>query len=289
VADGRITSYTRTIVTSKSTMTHIDENLNRKNLESAISGSNNVLTDLEQNYASASAPTSAPDGKIWYDSSNDYFKGRVSSSWAIIPHDGISVSDGVTINGVLIQDGRIEPAGIIKMYAGSSVPGGYLECNGAEVTRSVYSALYSEIGTNFGEGDGSTTFIIPDLRGIFPRGRDHGAGNDPDAASRTAQATGGATGDNVGSVQEDAMQRITGTMQARLRATGATPLFTPMSGALTASDGDSASYPSGLAGPASGSNLINFDSSASTSPNAAKTSDYETRPININLMFIIKY
>jgi microcystin-dependent protein len=47
------------------------------------------------------------------------------------------------------------------------------------------------------------TFNIPDLRGYFPRGWDHGAGHDPDAAARVAIQTGGATGDNVGSYQAD--------------------------------------------------------------------------------------
>jgi hypothetical protein len=281
MADGRITTYTRRPVTSKATMTHSEENLNRTEIENAITGANYVLTDLEQNYASSSAPTSAPDGKIWYDSSNDYFNGRVSATWAVIPHDGISVSDGITINGVLIQDGRIEPAGIIKIYAGSSVPSGYLECNGALVTRSVYSDLYAEIGENYGEGDGSTTFNIPDLRGKFPRGYDHGAGNDPDAAGRTAQATGGNTGDSVGSVQSDAMQRITGIIQnVALTATfNVDGVF----------DYEESSASSGSAASSPPRHRIFFDSANSTNPNPAKTSDYETRPINVSVMYIIKY
>lgn len=286
MADGRITGYTRTIVTSKSTMTHTDENFNRKNFESAISGANSVITDLEQNYSATVAPTSAPDGKIWYDSSSDYFNGRVSATWAVIPHDGISVSDGVTINGVLIKGGRIDPAGTIKIYAGSSVPSGYLECNGATVTRSVYSDLYTAIGEIWGEGDGSTTFEIPDLRGKFPRGYDHGAGNDPDAASRTAQATGGAMGDNVGSVQGDAGQKITGVIanseyslfwDSIETANGVFQLTTP--------NGQIAN----TGGTAAGNSTLNFNSANSTYPNTAKTSDYETRPLNASVMFIIKY
>src|SRR5262249_32953921 len=46
----------------------------------------------------------------------------------------------------------------------------------------------------------------PDLRGRFLRGRDGGATRDPDRTSRTAMATGGNTGDNVGSIQADALQ-----------------------------------------------------------------------------------
>jgi len=96
--------------------------------------------------------------------------------------------------------------GEVRQVAFETVPSGWLECNGAAVSRSTYASLFSAIGTAFGEGDGSTTFNLPDLRGRFVRGYDNGAGNDPDAGSRTASASGGDTGDNVGSVQDDAFQ-----------------------------------------------------------------------------------
>ena len=72
----------------------------------------------------------------------------------------------------------IPPAGGIIFFAASSPPTGWLECNGADISRTVYSSLYSAIGTGFGGGDGSTTFNLPDLRGVFPRGWDHGRGID---------------------------------------------------------------------------------------------------------------
>jgi microcystin-dependent protein len=53
-----------------------------------------------------------------------------------------------------------------------------LKANGAVVSRSVYAALFSAIGTTFGAGDGSTTFGLPDLRGEFIRGWDDGRGVD---------------------------------------------------------------------------------------------------------------
>ena len=54
--------------------------------------------------------------------------------------------------------------GSITAFAGNSVPSGYLECNGSNVSRSTYSALFTAIGTTWGTGDGSTTFTLPDLR-----------------------------------------------------------------------------------------------------------------------------
>ena len=55
--------------------------------------------------------------------------------------------------------------GEIYMYAGSVAPSGFLLCDGSSVSRSAYAELFDVIGTNFGQGDGSTTFGIPDLRG----------------------------------------------------------------------------------------------------------------------------
>lgn len=85
----------------------------------------------------------------------------------------------------------------------SSVPLGYLLCDGATVSRTTYARLFDVVGTSFGEGNGSTTFHLPDFRGRFLRGKDGGAGTDPEAAGRNPMAAGGATGNNVGSIQGD--------------------------------------------------------------------------------------
>lgn len=55
--------------------------------------------------------------------------------------------------------------GSIVMFAGSTAPAGWLICDGTAVSRSEYSAIFATIGTSFGEGDGSTTFNLPDLSG----------------------------------------------------------------------------------------------------------------------------
>ena len=53
--------------------------------------------------------------------------------------------------------------GTILSWSTETVPSGFLECNGTEVSRSTYSALFSVVGTTYGVGDGSTTFALPDL------------------------------------------------------------------------------------------------------------------------------
>ena len=56
------------------------------------------------------------------------------------------------------------PVGVIIPFAGTSVPTGYLLCNGAAVSRTDYANLFAAIGTLYGAGNGSTTFNLPDAR-----------------------------------------------------------------------------------------------------------------------------
>lgn len=71
------------------------------------------------------------------------------------------------------------PTGSVTYFAASTPPSGWLKANGAEVSRTTYADLYAVIGDTFGAGDGSTTFLLPDLRGDFVRGVDDGRGVDP--------------------------------------------------------------------------------------------------------------
>ena len=62
------------------------------------------------------------------------------------------------------------PIGSIDYFATATPPTGYLKADGSAVGRETYPALFSAIGTTFGEGDGSTTFNLPDLIGKFAEG-----------------------------------------------------------------------------------------------------------------------
>lgn len=99
---------------------------------------------------------------------------------------------GVHISGEL--------PGAIKDYGSATLPFGFLICDGSALSRTAYAKLFSYIGISYGNGDGSTTFNLPDCRGYFTRGIDNGAGNDPDAATRYA-INGGNTGDMIGSYE----------------------------------------------------------------------------------------
>ncbi len=101
--------------------------------------------------------------------------------------------------------GTINPPGSAVAFMGATPPEGWLECNGAAVSRTTFASLFTVISTMYGHGDGSTTFNLPDLRGYFLRGWDHGVGRDPDSASRTDRGDG-TTGDNVGTIQDEELK-----------------------------------------------------------------------------------
>jgi len=107
------------------------------------------------------------------------------------------------------------PTGSIIAYGGNTPPNGWLLCNGSTVSRTTYTDLFVAISTNWGSGNGTTTFNLPDLRGQFLRGVDGSAGVDPNATSsnnsgadgyRYEKYSGGNVGNGVGSYQKDAFQ-----------------------------------------------------------------------------------
>lgn len=179
--------------------------------------------------------------------------------------------------GVEFPDGSTQtsaasgaPSGALQYFAMDTAPDGWLKANGAEVSRSTYSDLFSAIGTTFGAGDGSTTFELPDLRGEFLRGWDDGRGVD--------------SGRSFGSAQLDQMQRITGGFEgSRLFE------FQPnvLAGAFVSRSTAGRQRSAG-----SGSSTkqgFNFDSSESPDARTSTSTDGETRARNVALLACIKY
>lgn len=91
---------------------------------------------------------------------------------------------------------RAAPTGLSGFYAGDTPPVGWLEENGAAVSRTTYANLFAIIGTRYGAGNGSTTFNLPDSRGYAKRVWDHGRGID--------------SGRTLGSTQSDHVQKFSG-------------------------------------------------------------------------------
>lgn len=57
------------------------------------------------------------------------------------------------------------PSGVLWPFAMSSLPAGWLACDGTAVSRTTYAALFAAIGTIWGSGNGTTTFNIPNFAG----------------------------------------------------------------------------------------------------------------------------
>ena len=79
----------------------------------------------------------------------------------------LTVSGSATIAGLTTL-----PVGAVTPFAGPTekLPAGYLFCDGAAVSRDTYSTLFGIIGENYGAGDGTSTFNLPNMQNRFPIG-----------------------------------------------------------------------------------------------------------------------
>jgi len=179
------------------------------------------------------------------------------------------------------------PSGSVFCMAVATVPSGYLECNGAAVSRTTYSALFAIIGTAYGAGNGSSTFNIPDLRGEFVRGFDNGKGTDSGRSIATSQSATNASHNHSVSVSGTTSNKsLTGDVRRiseGYRAQGTA------SGVFTKElDGNNSITGSSSTSPVAG---FSMDASHDHTFSASGTSGSqggEARPRNIAMMYIIK-
>ena len=165
------------------------------------------------------------------------------------------------------------PAGMVSPFAGpvENIPSGWLLCDGSEISRTEYANLYNAIGVCWGIGNGSTTFNLPDLRGMFLRGVSGNSGNDVDANGRIVlNDKGGNTGNQVGSYQSDAIRNIIGNFGGHC--------YNTVDGAFSFSSGNHYAESGGT-------------SIGSVSFNASRVVPVgsDNRPKNVYVNYIIKY
>lgn len=118
----------------------------------------------------------------------DLWGGYLNTDMDIIDSTMKSISDSVGSPGDT-------PAGAIFPYAGTTEPSNYAFCYGQAVNRVTYSTLFTNIGTVYGIGDGTTTFNLPDIRGYVVAGRNNMGGT---GAGRLTGTSGGVNGDTLG-------------------------------------------------------------------------------------------
>lgn len=223
------------------------------------------------------------------------------NSGVIVLPNGTSINE-FSIDGALAgnSDDAVPTEKAVKTYVDASsggipvgsvithvtgVPTGYLPCDGSAVSRATYSDLFNILGIMYGNGDGSSTFNIPDMRGYFLRGHDNGAGNDPDAASRTDRGDG-TTGDYVGTKQANENKAHNHT--ASSNTTGNHHHTLNDIWILTNAAG-TANY-QGTGGTHLFSNsYISYAGDHSHTITVNSNGGNESRPININVQFCIKY
>jgi microcystin-dependent protein len=176
------------------------------------------------------------------------------------------------------QANALCPPGSVMAYMGTNAPNGWLLCDGSVVSISQYPALYAVIGTSSGNGNGSsTTFNLPDMRGVFLRGvngtRSDGLG-DQDAAIRQSPVTGANSGNAVGSYQTD-MFKSHNHAPVGTAPTGFLTWYEPTGGSSGADSGLQAIQGGGI--------------TCGASTETANTGGSETRPRNVYVNYIIKY
>jgi len=98
----------------------------------------------------------------------------------------VRAADGTVVDEEQVVHG-LSPAGSIVAFGGTSAPTGWLMCDGSAVSRTTYADLFAVLGTTYGNGNGSTTFNLPNLQQRFPLGK---------ATSGTG-STLGSTGGNI--------------------------------------------------------------------------------------------
>lgn len=139
-----------------------------KKLEFRDSGNSNVV--------SLQAPALTSDVNLTLPNSD-------GNAGDVLKTDGNGATSWTSIAGV--------PTGTIFPFAGSetNIPSGYLECDGDHVSSTTYPALSTLLGNTYNEGQTppSGEFFLPDLRGSFVRGWDHGRNVDPNRQRGSTQ------------------------------------------------------------------------------------------------------
>ena len=96
------------------------------------------------------------------------------------------------------------PTGCIIPWSDTSIPTGFLECNGQAVSRSTYATLFAIVATTYGAGNGSTTYNLPDLKDNVALGRSNSAALASTGGANTVGSTGNVGGSTANATLSEA-------------------------------------------------------------------------------------
>ncbi len=206
-------------------------------------------------------------------SNAEWNSGSVTVSFTASGGDAESRPVNVTVDFYVLcsaEDGSADvfPIGGVIAFAGNVSPpsDAWLPCDGSsQLSTGRFAALFAAIGSDNGGEGGS--FDVPDYQGCFLRGTDRGQGRDPDAARRIAAKPGGRSGDAVGSLQGWATAK-------------------PVTGAVT---GEVDHLPVDEASNALAIWCSEVAAMGGPSSPQVGGGDAETRPLNANVAYYVKY
>lgn len=170
-------------------------------------------------------------------------------------------------------------------FPSANTPVGFLYCDGASYSRAAYPNLFAVIGTAHGSVD-ANSFNVPDRRGLFVRGQADGQTTDPDRATRTAQKTGGATGDNIGSYQANQNASHTHVQDAHTHTQNAHQHGVQFS---YTNDGGGNVMRSGAAATGTGQSDLVIATNQNTTATNQNTGGNQSNPNNVATRYYIKY
>jgi len=222
----------------------------------------------DSNHISFAAPALTSDVTLTLPNSD-------GNSGDMLQTDGSGVLSWQAVQGV--------PSGSVFTHASTTIPSGYLECNGASVSRTTYAALFSAIGTTWGSSSGST-FKVPDLRGEFVRGFDNSRGVDSGRSFASSQ----------GSQYQQHTHSASATSSSSVSDPGHTHrvrVGTSGTGGGNVSDRDSqnpGNYVSNQIESKTTGISVSTSTSVTVSNSGGTGNSSETRPRNISMIYIIK-
>ena len=206
------------LITSYATTQQFTIKINASNLTttpylqiSGIANPSSTAVIKKLNASKTEVPLEA--GDLLINGIYKFQRNSTNNAWIVLNPEKpfVNLANGTPATSTTAGIQTLIPIGNITMWSSTGgIPTNYLICEGAAISRTTYGNLFSVIGTIYGAGNGSTTFNVPDFRGLFPRGFDGGRGIDP--------------GRTFGSFQDMAIQshnHVVGGQQETLAGGGA--------------------------------------------------------------------